>query len=230
MASAICGPKISFNLLNSPHWSGMLRAFRASATTYSPPSRSCAARSRRRNFKSCKSTRTCAPTSVRTSLKSAPRSPKSAEKQIAAEDQLKRIDLKAPQSGTVKQLEIHTIGGVVTAGQPVMLIVPDKDKLVVEAKVPPQEIDRSCRATGNFEVYQFQSTYDAGVERHRQGGSGRRFAGREVKFQVLHHSHQRTRRRNSAPGAGQAHCRDAGRGVHPDFTPNCLLLSRPTPP
>ena len=66
----------------------------------------------------------------------------SAEKQIAAEDQLKRIDLKAPQSGTVKQLEIHTIGGVVTAGQPVMLIVPDKDKLVVEAKVPPQEIDQ----------------------------------------------------------------------------------------
>ena len=65
-----------------------------------------------------------------------------AEKQIAAEDQLKRIDLKAPQSGTVKQLEIHTIGGVVTAGQPVMLVVPDKDKLVVEAKVPPQEIDQ----------------------------------------------------------------------------------------
>jgi HlyD family secretion protein len=65
-----------------------------------------------------------------------------AEKQIAAEDQLKRIDLRAPQSGTVQQLDIHTVGGVVTAGQPVMLIVPDQEKLVVEAKVAPQEIDQ----------------------------------------------------------------------------------------
>ncbi len=65
-----------------------------------------------------------------------------AEKQISAEDQLKRIDLRAPQSGTVQQLDIHTVGGVVTAGQPVMLIVPDQERLVVEAKVSPQEIDQ----------------------------------------------------------------------------------------
>jgi HlyD family secretion protein len=65
-----------------------------------------------------------------------------AEKQIAAEDQLKRVDLRAPQSGTVQQLEIHTVGGVITAGQAVMLIVPDQDKLVVEARIMPQEIDQ----------------------------------------------------------------------------------------
>ena len=64
------------------------------------------------------------------------------EKRIAAEDQLKRVDLVAPQDGKVFQRTVHTIGGVIQAGEPVMLIVPDDDALVVEAKVPPQEIDQ----------------------------------------------------------------------------------------
>jgi HlyD family secretion protein len=64
------------------------------------------------------------------------------EKKVAAEDQLKRIDIRAPQSGMVHQLDVHTVGGVVTAGQPIMLIVPAADKLIVEAKVQPQDIDQ----------------------------------------------------------------------------------------
>src|SRR5215203_6824739 len=64
------------------------------------------------------------------------------ERKIAAEDQLKRIDLRAPQDGFVHQLAVHTVGGVVTPqGDPLMLIVPEADKLVVEAKVQPQDID-----------------------------------------------------------------------------------------
>jgi HlyD family secretion protein len=64
------------------------------------------------------------------------------EKRVAAEDQLKRIDIRAPQNGMVHQLDVHTVGGVVTPGQLIMLIVPDADKLIVEAKVQPQDIDQ----------------------------------------------------------------------------------------
>ncbi|GJE53691.1 MULTISPECIES: HlyD family type I secretion periplasmic adaptor subunit [Methylobacterium] len=63
------------------------------------------------------------------------------EKRVAAEDQLKRIDMRAPQDGTVHQLTVHTIGGLVTPSEPAMLIVPDADQLLVEVKVQPQDID-----------------------------------------------------------------------------------------
>ncbi|MCP6769835.1 hypothetical protein NL529_33815, partial [Klebsiella pneumoniae] len=42
------------------------------------------------------------------------------EKRVAAEDQLKRIDIRAPQDGMVHQLDVHTVGGVITAGQQIM--------------------------------------------------------------------------------------------------------------
>ena len=64
------------------------------------------------------------------------------EKRVAAEDQLKRIDIRAPQNGMVHQLDVHTVGGVISAGQQIMLIVPAADKLIVEAKVQPQDIDQ----------------------------------------------------------------------------------------
>ncbi|MDP1910813.1 MAG: HlyD family efflux transporter periplasmic adaptor subunit [Hyphomicrobium sp.] len=64
------------------------------------------------------------------------------ERRIAAEDQLKRIELRAPQSGTVHQLAVHTVGGVINGGEPVLFIVPDSDKLVVEAKIAPHDIDQ----------------------------------------------------------------------------------------
>jgi HlyD family secretion protein len=64
------------------------------------------------------------------------------ERQVAAEDLVKRIDIRAPQDGRVHQLAVHTVGGVIQAGEPIMLIVPSSDALTVEAKVAPQEIDR----------------------------------------------------------------------------------------
>lgn len=64
------------------------------------------------------------------------------ERRVAAEDQLRRVDLRAPQSGTVHQLDVHTVGGVITQGEPVMLIVPDADALRVEAKIAPTDIDQ----------------------------------------------------------------------------------------
>src|SRR5215213_2384005 len=65
------------------------------------------------------------------------------EKKVAAEDLLKRVDIRAPQDGMVHQLAVHTVGGVITPqGEPIMLIVPEADALTVESKVAPQDIDQ----------------------------------------------------------------------------------------
>jgi HlyD family secretion protein len=64
------------------------------------------------------------------------------ERKVAAEDQLKRIEIRAPQDGIIHQSTVHTIGGVINAGDPIMLVVPMSDNLVVEAKVAPQDIDQ----------------------------------------------------------------------------------------
>jgi HlyD family secretion protein len=64
------------------------------------------------------------------------------ERRVAAEDQLKRVELRAPQAGVVHQLAVHTVGGVIGAGEPIMLIVPGGDALVIEAKIAPHDIDQ----------------------------------------------------------------------------------------
>lgn len=64
------------------------------------------------------------------------------ERVTAAEDQLGRVDIRAPQAGTVLQLTVHTVGGVIKAGETIMEIVPSGDALVIEAKVAPQDIDQ----------------------------------------------------------------------------------------
>jgi HlyD family secretion protein len=64
------------------------------------------------------------------------------ERKVAAEDQLKRIDIRAPQDGIVHQSTVHTVGGVIGAGDPLMLVMPEGDKLSIEVKVAPQDIDQ----------------------------------------------------------------------------------------
>jgi len=63
------------------------------------------------------------------------------ERKVTAEDQLKRTDIRAPQDGVVFQSTANTVGGVVTAGDTIMLIVPETDTLMVEVKVDPKDID-----------------------------------------------------------------------------------------
>ncbi|MBI37607.1 MAG: secretion protein HlyD [Alphaproteobacteria bacterium] len=58
-----------------------------------------------------------------------------------AEDVLARIEVKAPQSGIVQNLKVHTSGGVVRAGQLLMEIAPQDKELIVEAQVSPNDID-----------------------------------------------------------------------------------------
>jgi HlyD family secretion protein len=65
-----------------------------------------------------------------------------AERKIAAEDQLRRMDIRAPQDGTVFESTAHTVGGVIAPGDTIMQIVPDAASLSVEAKIAPQDINQ----------------------------------------------------------------------------------------
>ena len=64
------------------------------------------------------------------------------ERRTAAQDQLDRLAIRAPQSGIVHELAMHTIGGVVQAAEPLMLIVPLASALAVDARIAPAEVDR----------------------------------------------------------------------------------------
>ncbi len=64
------------------------------------------------------------------------------EKKTAAEDHLKRVDIRSPVSGIVHQLAVHTIGGVVSPSDVLMHIVPSSDRLVVEVQIRPWDIDQ----------------------------------------------------------------------------------------
>lgn len=59
----------------------------------------------------------------------------------AVEDQLTRTEIKAPEAGIVTDLRVHTPGGVVGAGAPLLDLVPQNDRLVVTARVRPEDID-----------------------------------------------------------------------------------------
>lgn len=64
------------------------------------------------------------------------------ERRIAADFQLKRMDILSPDDGTVFELAVHTVGGVIQPAETIMQIVPDADQLVVEARISPNDVDQ----------------------------------------------------------------------------------------
>jgi adhesin transport system membrane fusion protein len=60
--------------------------------------------------------------------------------QVAIEDRVNRAQVRSPVDGTVNQLLVNTIGGVVKPGMDILEIVPDDDRLLVEAKIKPSDI------------------------------------------------------------------------------------------
>lgn len=84
-----------------------------------------------------------------------------AERKTAAVDQLNRIDIRAPQSGRVHELSVHTVGGVIAPGEQIMLIVPDADALAVEVKITPRDIGQvyvGQTATMRFAAFDQKTT------------------------------------------------------------------------
>lgn len=59
-----------------------------------------------------------------------------------ARDVVDRTAIRSPIAGTVVGLEVHTVGGVIAAGQPLLDIVPIDDDLIVQATIDPLDIDQ----------------------------------------------------------------------------------------
>ena len=64
------------------------------------------------------------------------------ERAIAATDRLSRMDMRASIAGTVNELKVHTLGGVIAPGETVMSLVPQGEELTVEARLAPGDIDQ----------------------------------------------------------------------------------------
>lgn len=64
------------------------------------------------------------------------------EKRIVLEDQLNRMEIRAPSDGTVHQLTVFTIGGVIRPGETMMKIVPTEEELTLEVRIQPRDIDQ----------------------------------------------------------------------------------------
>lgn len=60
----------------------------------------------------------------------------------SAKNILGRVEIRSPVDGVVVGLRVHTLGAVVKPGETVMEVVPEKDNLIVEAKVAPMDIDK----------------------------------------------------------------------------------------
>lgn len=74
---------------------------------------------------------------------------------------LSLAEIKAPVSGTVVALKANTVGGVITSGQMLMEIVPREGRLIVEADVPPQSIDKvraGLEADMRFSAFNLNTT------------------------------------------------------------------------
>ncbi len=63
------------------------------------------------------------------------------ERVAAAQDVLNRTLVIAPTSGSIVNLNVHATGAVVGPGEPIMEVVPNDEKLIIEARVRPTDID-----------------------------------------------------------------------------------------
>ena len=64
------------------------------------------------------------------------------EKMQSIQDMVARTVVRAPQAGTVLDLQVHTLGAVIKPGAKLLDIVPQGERLIVEAKISPIDIDR----------------------------------------------------------------------------------------
>ena len=64
------------------------------------------------------------------------------EKVRVAQDVFSRLNITSPAAGTVQDLKVFTIGGVIKPGETLLQVVPDRDELIVQAHVAPQDMDR----------------------------------------------------------------------------------------
>lgn len=84
--------------------------------------------------------------------------------EIAAHDTSSRVDIRAPATGRVQQLAVHTKGGVVAPGETMMMVVPEDDQLIVEARIDPTKINNvrvGSAARVRFTAFDTRTTPEA---------------------------------------------------------------------
>lgn len=64
------------------------------------------------------------------------------EKRTAIRDRLSRTDIRSPLTGTVNELTVHTVGGVITPAETLVTLVPEDARLTITARLPPTDIDQ----------------------------------------------------------------------------------------
>lgn len=69
------------------------------------------------------------------------------ERRLERSDDVKGFEIKSPQNGVVHELNIHAVGGVVSPGETIMLLVPSRDTLSIELRVSPSDIDHVAVGT-----------------------------------------------------------------------------------
>ncbi|MEM7300392.1 MAG: HlyD family type I secretion periplasmic adaptor subunit [Pseudomonadota bacterium] len=69
------------------------------------------------------------------------------QREKSAVDRMKRVEIRAPVAGFVHNLKMHTVGGVVLPGDVIMSIVPEKERLLIEARISPTDIDQVTEGT-----------------------------------------------------------------------------------
>lgn len=62
------------------------------------------------------------------------------EAQVGIQDKVEKALITSSVVGTIKTIHINTLGGVIKPGQALIEIVPTEDKLLIEAKIKPQDI------------------------------------------------------------------------------------------
>ncbi len=80
---------------------------------------------------------------------------------VKIDDQLSRTEIRAPVAGVVHASTVHTIGAVIQPAQPIMFIVPQAERLIVEARVEPAAIDQLYTgqiATVRFPAFNSRTT------------------------------------------------------------------------
>ena len=55
---------------------------------------------------------------------------------------MRKTTIRAPTSGTVHELGVHTVGGVVSPAEVIMMIVPDSEALAIDARLAADKIDQ----------------------------------------------------------------------------------------
>jgi HlyD family secretion protein len=107
------------------------------------------------------------------------------ERRLAAKARLDRMVIKAPITGAVYQMMVHTVGGVITPAEPLMLITPEADDLVLQAQVAPQNIEQIAegqKAHVRFPAFNSRITPEINAEVFSVSSDTSRFSAESPPF------------------------------------------------